>query len=98
MPAAPHTRRHDGNGCCIATRASAAPQFRSYCAAWGEEALAKADLSEWAADWDDDEVETDIDKQIKAELAKTAAAGSAASAGAAGSAAAGTAATTSTGR
>ena len=39
-------------------------------AAWGAEAKAKEeDLVEWAADWDDDTVETDFDVALKKELA-----------------------------
>jgi hypothetical protein len=30
----------------------------------------KADAAEWAPDWDDDDVETDFDKQLRAELQK----------------------------
>lgn len=46
------------------------------------------DVGEWAADWDDDDAETDVDKIIKAELAKSVPAASAAASSAGGGSAA----------
>jgi hypothetical protein len=52
-------------------------------AAWGDDKLAKEDLVEWAADWDDDDVDSDFDKKLRAELAKHSSATGGGGAGAA---------------
>jgi hypothetical protein len=41
---------------------------------WAEKDVAKEDAVDWANEWDDDEVETDFDKHLAAELAAAAAA------------------------
>jgi hypothetical protein len=45
---------------------------------WGDKDVAKEDAVDWANEWDDDEVETDFDKHLRAELAAVAASASAA--------------------
>ena len=69
-------------------------QWSAFCrgsprtATWGDDKVAKEDLEEWAADWDDAETETGFDKKLRAEIAKhqqvtAAAAAAVSSAGAA---------------
>ena len=41
-------------------------------AAWTEAAVAPEDITQWQDDWDDDDVDDEFVKQLRAELAKTA--------------------------
>jgi hypothetical protein len=46
----------------------------AFLADWADKDVAKEDGVDWANEWDDDEVETDFDKHLRAELAAAAAA------------------------
>ena len=60
------------------------------CAEWGEDKKNfKAAAEDWANDWDDEDVDTDFDKVLRAELEAAKAAAAAAAAGAAGGGGAG---------
>ena len=61
------------------------PRARLPLAEWGEDKKNfKAAAEDWANDWDDEDVDTDFDKVLRAELDAAKAAAAAAAAGAAG--------------